>query len=56
MIRKHTPLEPIGRRCKVEGCDERERRGRYCDKHYQRVKKYGDPNAMHLLRKGERSI
>lgn len=54
MIRQYKPLEPIGRRCRIDDCDETARRGPLCDKHGQRVKKYGDPNAMHLLKKGER--
>ena len=58
MIRKHKDcnFQPIRRPCKVDGCDDPARVGLYCDKHRQRVKKYGDPHAMYLLRKGERSI
>lgn len=58
MIRKHTDynFRPIGPRCKVTGCDETARRvqSTLCNKHDSRIKKYGDPNAMHLLKKGER--
>lgn len=55
MIRKHTPLKPIGPRCKIPDCDDTARRCKstLCNKHDSRIKKYGDPDAMFLLKKGE---
>jgi len=31
--------------CKVEGCNQEKRKLDYCQKHYQRVKKYGSPET-----------
>lgn len=49
---------PKGERfaCKVEGC-ERPRTGwGYCDKHYQRFRKYGDPEALMIRERGSGNI
>lgn len=37
--------------CKLNDCDNKSRARGYCDKHYQRVKKYGDPYVKHTTSK-----
>lgn len=55
MIPKHKPYTPTSPRCKIPDCDETARRekGTLCSKHYSRIKKYGDADAVFSLKKGE---
>lgn len=42
-----------GTPCSVEGCDSTSRGLGFCDKHYQRLRKYGDPLTIKATPKGE---
>lgn len=49
---------PSGERwpCKVEGCDRPRMGWGYCEKHYQRFRKYGDPEALMIRERGTGNI
>lgn len=41
-------------KCVIPGCNEQQRRKRMCNKHFHRVRKYGDPNFTKCPRPDER--